>query len=295
MSAMYLLSLDTLKLLRIPFSVFLMPIFLLALSQADSIQWAETFWAFVIIHLLVYPASNGYNSYVDRDESPIGGLEKPPMPTIHLFYLSLLLDGLAILLAYTMVKPLFALCIVLYVAASRAYSSRQIRLKKYAWPAFSIVVIIQGAFTYYCTSIAVNEAAFSLDPASALILLAVSFQIGGAYPLTQVYQHEADRKDGVNSLSMRLGYGGTFAFSAILFVCCGLCYFGYFYLSDQLLSFYLLQAFFLPIICYFGYWWYQVKKDSAAANFRNTMRMNVVSALSMTPCFLVLIVMNHFS
>src|SRR5688572_15422596 len=92
-----LISLDTVKLLRIPFSLYLMPVYLLALSQAASIRPAEAIFSFVIIHLLVYPASNGYNSYVDKDEGSIGGLEHPPRPTSELFYTTLVLDMLSIL------------------------------------------------------------------------------------------------------------------------------------------------------------------------------------------------------
>lgn len=54
--------------LRIPFSLFLMPVFLFATSQAESINFREWFLAFVAIHLFLYPASNAYNSYFDRDE-----------------------------------------------------------------------------------------------------------------------------------------------------------------------------------------------------------------------------------
>ncbi|MGB3618624.1 MAG: hypothetical protein WBA12_10935, partial [Catalinimonas sp.] len=56
---------DTFKLLRVPFSVHLMPIFLFALSQTPAPHWPSAALAFVILHLLVYPASNGYNSYQD--------------------------------------------------------------------------------------------------------------------------------------------------------------------------------------------------------------------------------------
>jgi 1,4-dihydroxy-2-naphthoate octaprenyltransferase len=44
-----------------------------------------------------------------------------------------------------------------------------------------------------------------------------SLFIGSVYPLTQIYQHEADKKDGVTSLSYKLGYSGTFVFSGIWF------------------------------------------------------------------------------
>ncbi len=87
-----LIDRNTIKLLRIPFSFFLMPLFLFAYSQAETVIHHQALFSFLIIHLLVYPASNGYNSYIDRDEDSIGGLEKPPMPTIQLFYLTLFLD-----------------------------------------------------------------------------------------------------------------------------------------------------------------------------------------------------------
>ncbi|WP_240731627.1 hypothetical protein [Hymenobacter radiodurans] len=66
-------------LLRIPFSVYLMPVFwfgLSALRQPCS-PWRAV-GVFVVLHVLAYPASNGYNSYYDRDEGSIGGLKKPP-------------------------------------------------------------------------------------------------------------------------------------------------------------------------------------------------------------------------
>ena len=48
-------------------------------------------------------------------------------------------------------------------------------------------------------------------------MIAASLLIGGFYPLTQIYQHDADRKDGVLSISARLGYRGTFIFCAVVY------------------------------------------------------------------------------
>ena len=140
---------DTIKLLRIPFSLLLMPIFILALSQVRGpFSWMDILVPFLIIHFLVYPASNGYNSYIDKDQDSIGGLEKPPMPTIRLFYVTLILDIVALLLSMLLVNMAFALCLLTCIVASRAYSARQIRLKKYPYTGFLVVVIFQGAFTY---------------------------------------------------------------------------------------------------------------------------------------------------
>ncbi|MDZ7878823.1 MAG: UbiA family prenyltransferase [Saprospiraceae bacterium] len=279
---------DTIKLLRIPFSFFLMPVFLLALSQAESLNTVKAWWAFFIIHLLIYPASNGYNSYVDRDETPIGGLEKPPMPTEQLFYATLFMDMLAIILAFVFVKPLFALCLCVCVTMSRAYSARQIRLKKYAYGGFLVVAIFQGAFTYFMTSVAVNNDDFQWNTTYMCVLLAASFQIAGVYPLTQIYQHQEDLRDGVTTISYKLGYRGTFFFSALMFGLCMLSYFLYFNATGQLSSFFILQACFLPPTLFFIWWFLQVFKNTQNANFRNTMLMNLIASVCMSLCFLIL-------
>ena len=42
--------------------------------------------------------------------------------------------------------------------------------------------------------------------------------IGGFYPLTQIYQHKQDLDDGVETISYKLGYTGTFWFCAIVYL-----------------------------------------------------------------------------
>lgn len=285
---------NTIKLLRIPFSFFLMPLFLFALSQSHQIILPQALLSFLIIHFLIYPASNGYNSYIDRDEGSIGGLEKPPMPTRSLFYLTLLLDITAIVLAAIFVSRLFSICLILYIAASRAYSSKLVRLKKYAVPGFLVVVIFQGAFTYYMSFAGITGEAMELNQGNLFLLMGCSFQIAGAYPLTQIYQHEQDLRDGVVTLSYKLGYKGTFVFTTLMFGICNVFYYLYFISKGDGTVFFIIQAFFLPIVLYFGYWYFQVSKSTSNANFKNTMRMNLIAAVCMNSCFTVLIFINHF-
>jgi 1,4-dihydroxy-2-naphthoate octaprenyltransferase len=56
---------STLQLLRFPFSYFLMPVYFFALSQVNIIDIPKALLSFIILHLLIYPASNGYNCYMD--------------------------------------------------------------------------------------------------------------------------------------------------------------------------------------------------------------------------------------
>src|ERR1035437_2904734 len=83
---------STFKHLRLAFSFFLLPVFLFALSQSNHVSWSHAIIAFAILHLLIFPSSNGYNSYQDKDESSIGGLKYPPKVTKDLFYVTLLMD-----------------------------------------------------------------------------------------------------------------------------------------------------------------------------------------------------------
>jgi 1,4-dihydroxy-2-naphthoate octaprenyltransferase len=203
------------------------------------------------------------------------------------------LDLLAIILAFLLVNILFSSCILVYILASRAYSSKQIRLKKYPIIGFLTVVIFQGGFTYIMSAIGILNESFSFSNANILLLLACSFQIAGAYPLTQIYQHEADLADGVKTLSYQLGYKGTFIFTAIMFGLCNVFYYLYFEQIGKSNNFYLLQLFFLPIVIYFVWWFIKTIKNEEEANFKNTMRMNLIAAISMNTCFIILYLTNH--
>lgn len=285
--------LKTLVLLRIPFSVLLAPVFLLALSQAQVINQSSAWWSFLILHLLVYPASNGYNSYVDRDTGSVGGIQNPPQPTIHLYYTTLALDLCAVVLAFVTCGAPFALLIVPYILASRAYSSPTIRLKKYPVLSFLVVVFFQGAYTCYAAFTGISGHFPAPDVPLFLILAACSLQIGAAYPLTQVYQHEQDRQSGIRTMSMLLGVRGTFVFSAILFGACAAAYGSYFMITGRFMHFLLLSAFFFPVLLYFLQWYRRVSANPAAASYRSTMNMSAVSAAAMITCFLLLFFLGH--
>lgn len=279
---------DTITLLRFPFSILLAPVYLLALSQAPVIDTVAAIWTFTILHLLVYPASNGYNSYVDRDTASIGGLESPPQPTILLYYVTLALDFCAILLSALFVGFHFALLVIPYIIASRAYSSPGIRLKKYPFISFFTVVFFQGAYACYLSLSGIAGKPFLPDGALTLLLVACSFQIAGAYPLTQVYQHHQDREAGVETISMRLGVKGTFVFSALMFTGSGIIYSLYFTQRDLADHFVIVAACFVPVLVYSSVWFRQVLRDRSAADHKRTMIMSQLSAVVMIACFVTL-------
>ncbi|MBA4167309.1 MAG: UbiA prenyltransferase family protein [Chitinophagaceae bacterium] len=281
---------STITLLRLPFSFFLMPVFFLALSQVQEIDYGKALLVFVILHLIMYPASNGYNSYMDKDEESIGILEKPPVATKELFYLTLLLDGIAVVLSF-MVNGPFALCIIANILASRAYSYRGIRLKKYPVTGFLTVIVFQGAITYYM--VYTGSSAQHEIPVPWMGMLISSFLFGGFYPLTQIYQHQQDLRDGVRTISYALGYMGTFLFTGIMYALAEILLFIYFNTKGQPGHFLVLQLFFLPVVGYFFFWWKRVHESRANASFRYCMRMNMIAAICTNTAFILFNIMNH--
>jgi len=286
---------NTVKHLRLPFSFFLMPVFLFALSQANVVNWQTTVVAFVILHLFIFPSSNGYNSYQDRDETSIGGLKNPPKVTENLFYVTLLLDILGVLCAL-FVSVYFSLFVVIFILMSRAYSYRNVRLKKYPVIGFLTVFIFQGAFVYLMAFSAITNFSVEILTLNNIICMSVaSLFMGSIYPLTQIYQHEADKKDGVISISYKLGYIGTFVFSAIQFTIATIFLFYYFSLKHQQIDLVIFLFLMLPVITKLSIWFNKVRKDTAHANFENTMTMNLLTSLCMNSYFLILILNNHYT
>jgi 1,4-dihydroxy-2-naphthoate polyprenyltransferase len=272
-----------------------MPVFLFAVSQATVINWRSTSIAFLIMHLLIFPSSNGYNSYQDRDETSIGGLKHPPKVTENLFYATLMLDLLGLFCAL-FVSAYFFVFVLLLVLVSRAYSYRKIRLKKFPVIGFLTVFLFQGAFTYLIASSAIATFSFGIFFTSKNIICmsVASLFIGSIYPLTQIYQHEADYKDGVISLSYKLGYLGTFAFSAILFLIATVLLFYYFILKHQQISMIIFLVVMLPVLAKFLIWFDKVHKDTMNANFENTMSMNLWTSSCMNLYFLILILNKYY-
>jgi 1,4-dihydroxy-2-naphthoate octaprenyltransferase len=287
---------STVKHLRLPFSFFLMPVFLFAVSQASTINWGPTAIAFFILHLFVFPSSNGYNSFQDRDTGSIGGLKNPPKVSRNLYNATLLMDIVAVM-GGLLVSLTFSLLILIFILISRAYSYRNVRLKQYAVIGFLTVFFFQGAFVFLMASSAISTFSFAgFFTLNNIICMSVaSFFIGSVYPLTQIYQHESDKKDGVISISYKLGYNGTFVFSAILFVLATVFLYYYFNLKHQQIAILIFIVLMLPVIIDLSIWFAKVRKNTANANFENTMTMNLLTSSCMNLYFLVLILNNYYT
>lgn len=267
-----------------------MPVYLFALAISPNPTNDMVMWSFLIIHILLYPASNGYNSYFDKDEKSIGGLKNPPPVNKGLYYLALLFDLAAIALGYVMINVTFAVMLLIYGLASKAYSHPGIRLKKYPIGGWLVAGFFQGFFTLLMCYIGINGyAAENLLHARILYAAGLaSLMLWGSYPITQIYQHEEDGKRGDETLSRRLGIRGTFYFVAVVFTLVTGAFAWYFAVYADSSWAMMFVASMVPVVLYFFYWFQRVLRNPFAADYSSTMWMNFLSATCLNIFFILL-------
>ncbi|MBL0882549.1 MAG: UbiA prenyltransferase family protein [Chitinophagaceae bacterium] len=268
-----------------------MPVFWFSISFVEDINRTNALLIFIILHLLVYPSSNGYNSYMDQDTSSIGGIKNPPQPDKELFFITIVLDIIALLLSF-IISAFFAGSLLIYIICSRLYSYRGIRLKKYPVLGYLTVMINQGGLVFFMIY---HSAANDHNPAFPYIgCMTACLLIGGFYPITQIYQHDSDRNDHVTTISMILGKRGTFIFCGLLYVVAFSLLFISFKQQEQLLLFGILQIFFLPVAVYFFTWALKVWRDPEKADYDHTMKMNWIASTCTSFAFITIIMIKYF-
>jgi 4-hydroxybenzoate polyprenyltransferase len=283
---------SALTLMRIPFSVYLMPVFWFSLSVLPDFNVWRALLVFLILHLLVYPASNGYNSYYDRDEKSIGGLERPPKVTPELMHLVLLFDILAVGLS-AWLSTLFGIFVAVYLLVSKAYSYEGIRLKKYPIVSTFVVTLFQGAFTFIMVQIGMGLTIQDvLATPNYLFAIVSTLLLCGSYPLTQIYQHQEDRRRGDQTLSLLLGIKGTYIFAAISLLLGTSVLFWLYFKTNQVGNIFIFLICTLPVVYFFIGWVNRARKDLGVVNYYNTMLMNKVSSLSISFAFILIILLH---
>jgi len=257
-----------------------------AVATVAPEQLFPTFLAFTILHLFLYPASNGFNSYFDKDEDSIGGLEKPPTVSLELYRVSLLFDAIALVLALTLGWR-FALMAFGYGLASKAYSHPLTRWKRRPYLGWWVAGFFQGYFTFLMVVVGITGLSFSeiLVFKYQFPALLTSALLWGSYPMTQVYQHDEDGRRGDVTLSRKLGILGTFHFTAVCFVVASGGFFWHFFSAYRLGISLAFLAAMAPVLVYFLWWYSQVRGNRSQANFKNTMRLNLYSAICLNLFF----------
>lgn len=276
--------------LRLPFSIYLLPIYLFAVSQSPAPDWGRVLFVGFVIHVLMYPAANTYNSYFDKDEGSVNGLEAPPPVDRTLLYVSLGLQAGALLLGL-LVNYQFVVFIAVYGLIMMAYSDDRVRLKKYPVTSWLVISALQGGFTYLMCYVSLNNLPLSTltQPRPLLAGLIATGNLLALYPMTQVYQHEEDARRGDMTFSRLLGVRGTFVCALLFLLLSGLG-FWFFYRGET--PFYLLLLFMTPTTGFFLSWLRRVWTDPQRVDFRSANRLTQLTGWGMNAYFLTLLLLD---
>lgn len=228
---------------------------------------------------------------MDQDTSSIGGIKHPPLPDKELFFITIIMDTIALLLSL-FISLYFSCLLLIYIICSRLYSYRRIRLKKYPIIGYLTVILNQGGVIFLMIYNGANYEAVQTIPFVGVITACLL--IGGFYPITQIYQHDSDRNDHVITISMLLGKRGTFIFCGILYIITFGLLFLYFKEQQQLVLFIVLQIFFLPVAVYFLTWAVKVWNDPQKADYEHTMKMNWIASTCTSMAFITLLFIQYF-
>lgn len=197
-------------LLRLPFQFLLSPIFLWGYLLAGGTLNVRLLLAYLSFHLFLYAGGTALNSYYDRDEGPVGGLAHPPPPPKYLLEFSLVWQLIGFLLAVAVNLTIASIYFVMFWM-SIAYSHPRIRFKGRPLAALATIMLGQGILPFYAGWAAARGGLAGAGEISTLIAaLGATLIIGGMYPLTQIYQLDADAARGDLTSARFLGVENSF-------------------------------------------------------------------------------------
>jgi 4-hydroxybenzoate polyprenyltransferase len=199
--------------LRLHFQLLLAPVFLWGWLLAGGGVSQGVVLAFIALHVFLYSGATAFNSYYDRDEGPVGGLERPPPVSPALLPLALGMKVVGAVLA-ALVNPAFLAVYLTFAGLSLAYSHPWTRLKAHTWASLLTVAFGQGVLAYLGAWAAVTGGLPHHHAMTNEFLLgaaAASLSIVGVYPLTQLYQVDEDRGRGDRTVAVAWGASACFA------------------------------------------------------------------------------------
>lgn len=205
--------------LRLPFQLLLAPVFLWGWLLAGGGLSASVLLAFVAFHVFLYGGSTAFNSAFDRDEGPVGGLERPPPVPDALLPFSLVVQGIGWLLS-ALVNPTSCALYGAFVVLSVAYSHPRIRLKRRPVASLLVVGVGQGALAFLAAwAAARGDLQSAWSPLGVAGATAAMLLILGVFPLSQVFQVEEDRARGDRTPAVAWGvrwsFGAALAFQTL--------------------------------------------------------------------------------
>lgn len=263
--------------LRLNYNFFILsaPFFLGAIFVPKIVNLTTFLISFILIYIFLFGGTNVYNSYFDKDEGPIGGLEHPPKVDRWMYYIAWSIQIIGLVIS-TLILPLFGFIFLFSIILFWIYSGPTFRFK--GKPLLSFLVI--GIGTVFNTTIFGYVMAGGTGLPTNVIISAIgaSFLILSMYPISQAYQIDEDSKRGDITFAVRYGIKGIKINYLILFFL-GLVLLSYSFLFIQYLG---ISTFAAGILVYVIMWQKIKKISKQPSEYKSIMRLKYVSGMIFT-------------
>ncbi len=275
--------------LRLHYQLLLAPIFVWGYLLAGQYPDPKFWIAFVAFHIFLYGGTTAYNSYYDRDEGPIGGLEKPPLPVSTLLPFALGIQAIGALLATAVNLPLLLIYVIILVMGM-AYSHPRTRFKGHPLLGLMTVGIGQGILAALGGWVTGNPHLTQLSIMDWVGIVAVALVTVGFYPITQIYQIKEDLARGDLTFAAWVGPQQTFRFAISVQALAALLLIGV--ISQVLgpLQAVIVAIFYGTLLVATMQWATNFDSTDVLANFRKVMRINTFTSIG----FLGFLVLHLF-
>lgn len=197
-----------------------------------------------------------FNSYYDKDKSPVAGLGNPPATTHAMLVGAWLLKFIGLVIAIFLHR-LFLVIYLVGVILSVVYSHEKFRFKSSGYIAV-IFNFFLGVMTFIVADSFVHTKAFIVFLGS----MTAGFFLASIYLMTQIHQRKEDEARG--DLSIAVLYGKKIALSGviILMLIAAILFSITFIVSNQSWFSLVILAMYFAMIVYFSYVWLQKHEQS---------------------------------
>lgn len=189
--------------LRLHYQLFILSgAFLLGalLSEDFNLRWFVI--QFLNVHVLLFGGATAYNSFWDKDRGPVGGLKNPPEMDQWMWFASLLIQMVGLLLALPM-GTFFVGIYLFSMLLFWLYSSPWARWKGRPLKSLVAIGISTGGNTVL---LGYHATGFGLLYGSIWIAAAgVTFILLSLYPVSQLYQQDEDHRRGDRTFAVSYG------------------------------------------------------------------------------------------
>jgi len=189
--------------------------YLLSALYVQSLNWEIFLIQFLNVHVLLFGGATAYNSFWDKDEGPVGGLKRPPAMKEWMHRASIVIQLLGFVLA-VQTGLIFTTLYVFSFLLFWLYSTPHARWKGRPLLSLAVIGLSTGTNSFLMGYLAAGGILNALLP--FLAATGAAFVLLSLYPVSQLFQIEADLKRGDQTFASQFGLKGIIRFYIATFL-----------------------------------------------------------------------------